>query len=331
MSIDSTELTFVRCPSCRSLVPAAQTKCRMCGASLDTSGSDAKSETHDQEAAKPGRVKQRTMFGAKSELSSAAGQVRDEVPLGAEPVHTAAKEAPADDPLSAYVEEVEDEQEKVEMTPAPTAIPVTPENPPVVNGGGSPAGKFLAESGAKRSQSSSQLSFGRGNQPRPEQRAPAPAPEEREKVQEKPRHEWKEPAPAQHAARPAPVARQAEHTRAVESGRRRLFGWLVSFANPDGVASELREGKFFLTRSSLKASDMIIDNGSISTPHALINVSVKDGFQVQDLMSEQGVFVRRRGESNFERCDTTTVNHGDSIRFGEVEYLLSVVAQPGGR
>ena len=35
MAIDSTELTFVRCPSCRSLVPAVSTRCRMCGASLD--------------------------------------------------------------------------------------------------------------------------------------------------------------------------------------------------------------------------------------------------------------------------------------------------------
>ena len=30
----SDELTFVRCPSCRSLVPAVSTRCRMCGAPL---------------------------------------------------------------------------------------------------------------------------------------------------------------------------------------------------------------------------------------------------------------------------------------------------------
>ena len=44
MSTDSTELTFVRCPSCRSLVPAAQKRCRMCGAVLDASGQPERSE-----------------------------------------------------------------------------------------------------------------------------------------------------------------------------------------------------------------------------------------------------------------------------------------------
>ena len=42
---DSTELTFVRCPNCRSLVPAVSTRCRMCGAPLDLGD-----ETSDEEA-----------------------------------------------------------------------------------------------------------------------------------------------------------------------------------------------------------------------------------------------------------------------------------------
>lgn len=345
MSIDSTELTFVRCPSCRSLVPAAQTKCRMCGASLDTSGADAKGEQHDQDAAKPGRVKQRTMFGGKSELSSAAGQVREESNEPA-PVQSSSKQAPVDDPLSAYVEEVDDEVTSAAPYANKKADHV---NTAGVNGGAAPefgaqaekprvsepvkdpgAGKFLAESGAKRSQSGSQLSFSKSKEARPEGRPAAPVQEHQPRA-EKVQPEWKDVAPApQPPARPT-APRQSEHSRVVETGRRRLFGWLVSYSSPDGVATELREGKFFLTRSSLKSSDMIIDNPSISTPHALINVSVKDGFQVQDLMSEQGVFVRRRGEANFERCDTCNINHGDAIKFGEVEYVLSVVAQSGGR
>ena len=40
MATDSTELTFVRCPSCRSLVPAVSTRCRMCGATLDATAAD---------------------------------------------------------------------------------------------------------------------------------------------------------------------------------------------------------------------------------------------------------------------------------------------------
>lgn len=74
MSTDSTELTFVRCSSCRSLVPAVSTRCRMCGASLDAA-SDESAEQDD----KSSRVRQRTMSKPKSQLSSAVQQLREEL------------------------------------------------------------------------------------------------------------------------------------------------------------------------------------------------------------------------------------------------------------
>ncbi|NDC37773.1 MAG: hypothetical protein EBZ48_06940, partial [Proteobacteria bacterium] len=64
MSTDSTELTFVRCPSCRSLVPAISTRCRMCGATLEAS---AAAEEGEQEPRKSGRVRQRTMSESSAE------------------------------------------------------------------------------------------------------------------------------------------------------------------------------------------------------------------------------------------------------------------------
>ena len=36
--------TFVRCPSCKSLVPALSTRCRMCGASIEVSDSNQEQE-----------------------------------------------------------------------------------------------------------------------------------------------------------------------------------------------------------------------------------------------------------------------------------------------
>jgi pSer/pThr/pTyr-binding forkhead associated (FHA) protein len=104
----------------------------------------------------------------------------------------------------------------------------------------------------------------------------------------------------------------------------------VSYTDPDGAATELREGKFFVTASSLKDSDLIIDEPSISTPHALVSVSTDGGLQVQDLMSDRGVFVRRRGDDTYRRePDVTRVEHGDWLRFGDVEYLVSLIAHVG--
>lgn len=108
----------------------------------------------------------------------------------------------------------------------------------------------------------------------------------------------------------------------------RLFGWFVSYENPDGRAIELREGKFFVTGSSIRATDLILEDPSISTPHALMAVSAEGGLVVQDLMSDRGVFVRSSGGGGYRREEGTVhVAHGDWIRFGDVEFLVIVVPQ----
>jgi pSer/pThr/pTyr-binding forkhead associated (FHA) protein len=110
----------------------------------------------------------------------------------------------------------------------------------------------------------------------------------------------------------------------------RLFGWLVSFESPDGRAIELREGKFFITGSSIRGTDLVIEDPSISTPHALMSVSAEHGLLMQDLMSERGVFMRSGDRGQYRREDgVIELKHGDWIRFGDVEFLLTVV--PGGK
>ncbi|MBX7145338.1 MAG: hypothetical protein K1X79_12875, partial [Oligoflexia bacterium] len=143
MATDSTELTFVRCPSCRSLVPAVSTRCRMCGAGLDA---NATPEAGEQDK-KGGRVRQRTMSQPQSELNSAVSKLRNEeeapepvapvraTPTPAAPIRTEVVAPPAPtaapqqmvqeeeevDPLSAYIEEVDEEPA------ATTATAVDPE------------------------------------------------------------------------------------------------------------------------------------------------------------------------------------------------------------
>jgi hypothetical protein len=110
----------------------------------------------------------------------------------------------------------------------------------------------------------------------------------------------------------------------------RLFGWLVSFESPDGRAIELREGKFFVTGSSIRPTDLVIEDPSISTPHALMSVSADHGLLIQDLMSERGLFVRAGERGQYKREDgVVEVKHGDWVRFGDVEFLVTVV--PAGR
>jgi pSer/pThr/pTyr-binding forkhead associated (FHA) protein len=110
----------------------------------------------------------------------------------------------------------------------------------------------------------------------------------------------------------------------------RLFGWLVSFESPDGRAIELREGKFFVTGSSIRGTDLVIEDASISTPHALMSVSADHGLLIQDLMSERGVFVRPGDRGQYKREDgVVELKHGDWVRFGDVEFLVTVV--PAGR
>ncbi len=110
----------------------------------------------------------------------------------------------------------------------------------------------------------------------------------------------------------------------------RLFGWLVSFESPDGRAIELREGKFFVTGSSIRGTDLVIEDASISTPHALLSISADHGMLIQDLMSERGVFVRVGERGHYKREEgVVELKHGDWVRFGEVEFLVTVV--PTGR
>jgi pSer/pThr/pTyr-binding forkhead associated (FHA) protein len=100
---------------------------------------------------------------------------------------------------------------------------------------------------------------------------------------------------------------------------------LVSFENPDGRAIELRGGRFFITGSNIRDTDLILEDQSISTPHALMSITDR-GMMVQDLMSDRGTFVRSRGDSQYRREDgIIEVQHGDWLRFGDVEFLVTIV------
>lgn len=106
----------------------------------------------------------------------------------------------------------------------------------------------------------------------------------------------------------------------------RLFGWFVNFStDPKGVTNEIRTGKYFIGKQRLRSSDLIISHESISTPHCL--VSAVDGVLfLQDLMSENGVFIRRKDRSDWVSMqEKTKIEHGDWIKLGDYEVMVVLI------
>jgi hypothetical protein len=130
----------------------------------------------------------------------------------------------------------------------------------------------------------------------------------------------------------APTTQVRSTTRIATPASTRLFGWLVSYSSQDGSAIELREGKTLVTRSSLKNGDLVIDAPSISTPHALLMMGADTGFFIQDLISERGVWIRRKDEDTYHQEENSIeLFHGDWVRIGDVEFLVSLVPYVGVR
>ncbi|MFN8391711.1 MAG: FHA domain-containing protein [Bdellovibrionota bacterium] len=97
MTTEETELTFIRCPSCRSLIPAIATRCRMCGAQFEkgaapqsqppaqsqpTSQPAAQEESTGDpyEAQKRSRVRQRTISASPDEVEQIKRQSVEAAP-----------------------------------------------------------------------------------------------------------------------------------------------------------------------------------------------------------------------------------------------------------
>ena len=434
MATDTTELTFVRCPECRSLVPAMSTRCRMCGAGL---GTDLKSDTGSSSATPTGRVRQKTTTTASAsdfndqirqlredqepheEMSTEQSPLDDFLESGAE--EEATHEA-HDEPMEAAPaaeEDFDDFDEDIDELgdlddlddfddfddfddeePAPEqqaheepiaeehhqeahAAPVQEEAPvvqPKLNTDvlaqaqkkvesiptPQPKPRVVVEQG--KGKFSKGLSFGGSSRfdakPKQEVKAevrveppapvapaapvmsatPAAVPQEvfvekvnEEEVAMKP--EMKQPMFEREVEAPAPrpkapaVAREAGKDTMKRSDQLgHLAGWLVSFADSRGSSIELREGRFFVSSTQLRATDLVLEDDTISTPHAMFTIDEDSGILVQDLKSERGVFVRTADATAYQRqYDTVVLEHGDWVRFGDLEFLVSVIAHGGAR
>jgi FHA domain len=429
MSSDTSELTFIRCPSCRSLVPAVSRRCRMCGFSLAPQETD---EEADMEERRASRVRQRTastkdpatsVVQARQDLPAtsqrnegvsngrfeeprASVSVQEANPLEdyltfedepqrAEPMLPDEPEVQENLSMEESVAEHEDVAVSVRGSSDPSAAEAPQRRPGLFRVGGdrdknSPLSRSDTRPDPNGTARSGSQQGSTGMEAVPEaQPVTAEEPQAKQSqrmvpgasfanassqqyvespsYQEKPMETrtasevGKSPTAAEQ--RPARQSSQSSHSakpsrddferprsesaqRQVEQKRQktsqaaaaegvprtgRIFGWFVSYDSPDGKSHDIREGKYFLSFSKIKDSDFVVNNPSVSTPHAMLAVTPK-GFSVQDLMSEKGVFLKKRGTSEWVREEEVVrVEHGDWLRFGDVEYLVCLVAYPGAK
>lgn len=135
------------------------------------------------------------------------------------------------------------------------------------------------------------------------------------------------------AARPVagfarPQAQLEPHVEppAVESTGE-LVGWLADFSTDKrGFGIELRAGKFFIGRQSLRPNDLVLDQNGISTPHCMVTASTAAGLHVQDLMSEKGTCYKKVGEREYKPLhQAVLLGHGDWLKLGDYEVMICLV------
>lgn len=111
MASETSELTFVRCPSCRSLMPVSAPRCRHCNTPVDAG---ARGDSGDGN--RPvGRVRQKTITASAEELLQGGGNAGDFAqsepppaqPFGGAPVGGVAEHEVVD-PLADFLQDFED-------------------------------------------------------------------------------------------------------------------------------------------------------------------------------------------------------------------------------
>ena len=413
MATDSTELTFVRCPACGSLVPAVSTRCKMCGASLDFEQAEGAGRGDAKRSSGSGRVRQNTESALSSLREQDASGHESAGTNGSDPVVstyvmgeegsevTGGSEAGLEDPLSAYIEEVEVEDAAKEESY---------QEPQVLESGSKATSKskstaivedfddlddlpideeddlldFVDKSNAEKSSqkedAADEVDFEKFLEEIAEEETQGAGEEEKdvpeaafvaghkqkkaggqtgqqsgktmefdsskdllpeEDLEEKQEEEVKE----QKAKKSSKASRKSGKKAAKKKGSSsaaakapevsaeapgRLFGWLVSYDDEQGQSIELREGKFFVCQSQIKPGDLVLDDESISSPHALVRINADAGIVVQDLMSETGTFVKSQGEEEYvAETEAIQLENGDWLKLGDLEFLLALVPYVG--
>ncbi len=353
MSAEETELTFIRCPSCRSLVPAVATRCRMCGHQFEKKSAAAeqenveeisKKENMDSSATRP-RVRQRTMSSDSKQVS----EIKEQLKVNLEqPEEESEKEVNVEkafiskpdwrqesdfknEDIAEYVgiESVVEEKkntasiEKSYSFDQPSSSSLSLEQENIANKQKEKAEiveKNLAETKAAVLSPEIPKSVEVGTKA-----AKIPAQTKKVDMETKTETQFENFTTASNGKKSA--LENTLNKEVVVENDGQLFGWLIAFGNDSrGAASEVRAGKFFIARQKLRSADMLVPDSSVSTPHCMVTASSETGLLVQDLLSEKGTFYKKAGSQNYVQVThLIELNHGDWLKFGDYEVMVCLV------
>ncbi len=356
MSSEDTELTFVRCPSCRSLVPAVATRCRMCGHQFSSQEDSSSAENVSHSTEKPVEktvveqpiieqstnepsfteekqiensensfehvekqnsyreksFNQDSSFNESNAKALSFNNERKAKPLnfGSDPVKPAEREERGfEEPESdanfekEFKNNSDSNSDRNEATDDPKPKKRKRKRK-----------KKTSENAVKSSNNDNDTSYDNNLDGSRDDRKPSRK-KERSHVYE-------------NRGATERITKSKSNSTSRDASTGVLVGWLVSYSNDsNGFSVELRTGKFFVAKQKLREDDLIIPDSAISTPHCLIKVS-RGSLQVQDLMSENGTFVKKQGSNSYTPSDeVSSVEHGDMLKFGAYELSVCLVPE----
>jgi len=356
MSANDSDLSFMRCPSCRSLVPASAARCRMCGFDFSSDEQSAGEAGQNGGDNRKSRVRQKTMSVSQEEIGALKDHLLEQ--QAAKDLEPSFEVSGSEESGSAVVpadEEIHLEHTKSQVTgvsaaealfahakqafqepdagsPSSQPTPALAEEPQPATAEPERVRKEQLGTVAESPRASTQSPQADADQSENDMEQPKRKRRRRRKRKSSDGHAAAERGDAdssrdkqQQSRSPASAEKS---TKAQTVGNGPLVGWLVTYNDSkDGESLELRAGRFFVCRERIKPTDLVLPDSSLSTPHALIKADVGKGLRVQDLLSESGIAVRRVGEKEFEQqTEAVTLNHGDWIRFGSFEALVCLIA-----
>jgi len=143
--------------------------------------------------------------------------------------------------------------------------------------------------------------------------------------QNKPEHVQAERRPVEER-REVPRAQNNFRVDVAPSSETPLVAWFVNYKEEKGRATEVREGRFFISGELIKETDLVIKSETVSSPHCIIKAQAGVGVMVQDLMSEEGTHLQKAGKDKYKAVDgAVAVNHGDKLKFGDYEVLVCLL------
>jgi pSer/pThr/pTyr-binding forkhead associated (FHA) protein len=99
--------------------------------------------------------------------------------------------------------------------------------------------------------------------------------------------------------------------------------WILQSVEPENVGLVFRMlPGTFKTLGRASRADFVVDTPLVSRVHCRFTLSDSDELELEDLGSTNGTFV------NGEKVTKTTLNHGDTLTIGRVQFVVNANGVP---